>query len=206
VDSSAHEDLARAPLEELEALDEAFLRFGAMRNEAGHITDFQYEYCNRAALNLLGRDRDDLVGRGLLELFPSHRTNGLFDAYARVAETAYPLRCEFQFDENGVVGEFEVLVCRFGDGVILAGHDISERKSTERRLTALATQLQGALTSRIVIEQAKGYLAAQSDTDPQTAFKVLRRYARDQNQRLSDVCRAVVAGEIDLRDAVEGTS
>ena len=52
-----------------------------------------------------------MLGQRLLELFPSHRTNGLFDAYAQVAETAYPLRREFQFDENGVVGEFEVLIC-----------------------------------------------------------------------------------------------
>jgi PAS domain-containing protein len=200
VDSSAHEDLARSSIE---ALDEAFLRLSAVRDETGVITDFQYEYGNRAALNVLRRRRDELLGQRLLVLFPSHRTNGLFDAYVRVTETAEPRRSEFHFDDNGVVGEFEVLACRFGDGLILVGHDISDRKDEERRLTSLASQLQGALTSRIVIEQAKGYLAARSDTNPEAAFAAIRRYARDHNQRISEVAQRVVGGEIDLREAVK---
>src|SRR3954471_24428713 len=118
----------------LEAIDEAFSRMGAVRDAAGRIVDFEYLYCNRTALTVLGRRREEVLGRRLLELFPSHRTNGLFDAYAQVAETAYPSRCEFQFDDNGVVGEFEVSVSRFGDGVILMVHDISERKRAERQL------------------------------------------------------------------------
>jgi PAS domain S-box-containing protein len=203
VDSSAHSDLARSSLDELEAIDEAFLRLDAIRDETGRITDFQYVHCNRAALTVFGRGRD-VLGRRLLELFPTHRTNGLFDAYVQVAETAYPTRCEFQFDDNGVVGEFEVSVSRFGDGVILMVHDISDRKRAERQLETLAQQLQGALTSRIVIEQAKGYLAAQSEISLETAFKAIRRYSRDHNVRIGDVARSVVDGGLDLRDAAPG--
>jgi len=201
VDSSAHSALARAQLDELEALDEAILRLGAVRDQAGRIADFRYEHCNRAALSALGRGPDEVLGRGLLELYPSHRTNGLFDTYAQVAETAYPLRREFEFDENGCVGEFEISVSRFGDGVISVGHDISDRKRAERQLVTLAEQLQGALTSRVAIEQAKGYLAAQSETSPETAFKAIRRYARDHNVRIGVVARSVVEGDLDLRDA-----
>src|SRR5881394_1723323 len=91
----------------LEAIDEAFFRMGAVRDAAGQIVDFDYLFCNRAALALLGRRREDVFGRRLLELFPSHRTNGLFDAYVRVTETGEPLRYEFAFDEGGVTGEFE---------------------------------------------------------------------------------------------------
>ncbi|HZX54549.1 MAG TPA: ANTAR domain-containing protein [Ilumatobacteraceae bacterium] len=203
MDSSAHGGLSRPQLDELEALDEAFLRLGAVRDDTGHITDFQYEYCNRAALSVLGRTRDEVVGQRLLQLFPSHRTNGLFDAYTQVAETSFPMRHEFAFDENGVAGEFEVLICRCGDGVTHMGHDITDRKEAERRLTTLAAQLQGALDSRVIIEQAKGYLAAQSDTDPDTGFKALRRYARDHNLRINDVARSTVSGDIDLRGTVK---
>src|SRR3954454_3263899 len=71
----------------LEAIDEAFFRMGTVRDDAGRIADFEYLFCNRAALALLGRRREDLVGRRLLELFPTHLTNGLFDAYVQVAET-----------------------------------------------------------------------------------------------------------------------
>ena len=122
----------------VEALDEAFFRMSAMRDATGHVVDFTYEYCNRAALELLGRRREEVVGRRLLELFPSHLTNGLFHAYARVTETGEPLRYEFTFDEGGVAGEFEVVVSRVGDGYVLAGHDISERKRLEREQERLA--------------------------------------------------------------------
>src|SRR4051812_31945023 len=97
---------------------------GPVRDDAGGLLDLEYKYCNRAALSLLGRRREEVVGQRLLELFPSHRTNGLFDAYVRVTETSEPLRYEFVFDENGVSGEFEVVVSRADDGYVLVGHDI----------------------------------------------------------------------------------
>src|SRR5881398_262067 len=100
----------------LEDLDEAFFQMAAVRDPSGHIVDFRYEYCNRAGLVVLGRHRDDVFGQRLLELFPSHRSDGLFDAFVQVAETGAPLRYEFSFDDGGVVGEFEVLVSRHGDG------------------------------------------------------------------------------------------
>ena len=124
----------------LEALDEAFFRMSAKRDATGRIVDFTYEYCNRAALELLGRPPEEVLGRRLLELFPSHLTNGLFDAYARVTETGEPLRYEFTFDEGGVAGEFEVVVSRVGDGYVLAGHDIGERKHLEREQERLAVE------------------------------------------------------------------
>ena len=182
----------------IEDLDESFVQMKALRNDGGEIADFQYEYCNRAALAVLGRGREEVVGHYLLELFPSHLTNGLFDAYVRVTETGEPFRYEFAFDEGGVVGEFEIVVSRHGDGYVLAGHDISARKRRERELVLVTDQLQQALTSRVIIEQAKGYMVAKFRTDPDTAFAALRRHARNNNQRLTDVARAVVAGELEI--------
>lgn len=197
MESDEHEGDFRSSLE---ALDEAFFRMIAVRDATGRVCDFRYDYCNQAALRVLGRDRDNVIGRGLLELFPLHKTNGLFDSYVRVTETGEPLRYEFDFDENGVIGEFEVFVCRLGDGYVLVGHDISDRKRAERGTALVAEQLQSALTSRIVIEQAKGYLAASFGLDPDTAFLALRRYARDNNRLIGEVAASVVAGKLDLAE------
>ena len=53
-------------------------------------------------------------------------------------------------------------------------------------------QLQTALNSRIVLEQAKGVLAHQGSLPMEDAFAALRRYARDHDLRLTAVAEAVV--------------
>jgi GAF domain-containing protein len=69
-----------------------------------------------------------------------------------------------------------------------------------REQGVLATQLQTALDSRVVIEQAKGVLSERLGCDMDTAFATLRDAARRANRRLSDVARDVVAtrGTTDL--------
>ena len=59
-------------------------------------------------------------------------------------------------------------------------------------------QLSAALTSRVVIEQAKGVVAERAGVDLAEAFSRLRAYARDRNLRLTDVAEAAVAGTLDL--------
>jgi transcriptional regulator with GAF, ATPase, and Fis domain len=61
-----------------------------------------------------------------------------------------------------------------------------------RRSETAAEQLQAALTSRVIIEQAKGKLAERLGLDVDHAFVMLRQYARTSNQRLTDVARNFV--------------
>jgi GAF domain-containing protein len=69
------------------------------------------------------------------------------------------------------------------------------------RAEDLAEQLQAALHSRVVIEQAKGVLAERGEIDVDEAFRCLRSFARSGNHRLGAVASAVVSGTLDL-DAV----
>ena len=69
----------------------------------------------------------------------------------------------------------------------------SARLRDERnKLRELSTQLQTALVSRVLIEQAKGMIAVQTGTSIDAAFQILRKYARDHNERIHDVAGAVV--------------
>lgn len=65
------------------------------------------------------------------------------------------------------------------------------------RSHAMSEQLQTALTSRIVIEQAKGILSERNNLTMDAAFDVMRRHARDHNLKLTEVARAVVIDGLD---------
>lgn len=59
--------------------------------------------------------------------------------------------------------------------------------------TVLAEQLQTALNSRVVLEQAKGILAQFGALEMDQAFAALRRYSRDHNQQLMQTAQAVAS-------------
>ena len=63
-----------------------------------------------------------------------------------------------------------------------------------RHQEVLAEQLQGALNSRVVIEQAKGMLAERLGLAMDQAFNLLRTQARTQNRRLAELAAAVADG------------
>ncbi len=62
----------------------------------------------------------------------------------------------------------------------------------------LAAQLQHALNSRVLIEQAKGIVSQELDVSVNEAFEILRRHARGRGERLADVASQVVEGLLRL--------
>ena len=66
-----------------------------------------------------------------------------------------------------------------------------------RRGEVLNEQLQTALTSRVVVEQAKGLLAQHHGISMDAAFDQLRRYARAHNLRLANVARQLATRRLD---------
>jgi GAF domain-containing protein len=67
-------------------------------------------------------------------------------------------------------------------------------KRSVAKAEKLAAQLQTALNSRVIIEQAKGILAERQGTSLDNAFELMRAFARHNRRRLNDVACAVVTG------------
>ena len=67
-----------------------------------------------------------------------------------------------------------------------------------RQQELVAEQLQAALHSRVMIEQAKGVLAERHRVTPDEAFRMLRRYARNHNRPLTALAADVIQGTADI--------
>jgi GAF domain-containing protein len=61
----------------------------------------------------------------------------------------------------------------------------------------LVLNLQLALESRAVIEQAKGVLVAEYGCNPEVAFKELSRISQNTNRKVRDIAADLMAGRID---------
>ncbi|MFM9735972.1 ANTAR domain-containing protein, partial [Streptomyces niveiscabiei] len=73
-------------------------------------------------------------------------------------------------------------------------HNVAEREA----LHALARNLEVALTSRAVIDQAKGILMARLGVDADEAFARLVTLSSRRNVKVRDLARLVVEGDTDL--------
>ena len=74
---------------------------------------------------------------------------------------------------------------------------VSNRRAIDAS-TKLTKQLQAALDSRVIIEQAKGIMAERHGLPVNEAFEVMRRYARNRGLKLHDVARDVVGNTLTI--------
>ena len=95
---------------------------------------------------------------------------------------------------RGTVGAFDPEAVHVGQALADVATISLLHDRSMRRTDTLNEQLQTALNSRVVIEQAKGKLAERLGIDVNQAFTLLRDQARNRNQRLSDLARAFVDG------------
>jgi AmiR/NasT family two-component response regulator len=104
----------------------------------------------------------------------------------------------------GALNLFRTEIGSMSDGDVVIAQalaDIATIAILQNR-TAVATrdlnaQLESALSSRVVIEQAKGVLAERRRIPVDEAFAQLRRHARNNNLRLAEVARDTVTGVLD---------
>ena len=73
---------------------------------------------------------------------------------------------------------------------------LQERAFRESDITR--QQLQRALDSRVVIEQAKGFVSHTRDIDMDEAFKLIREYARRTGLPIQHVAGSVISGALEL--------
>lgn len=108
----------------------------------------------------------------------------------------------------GVLNIFTEAAVPLSDDDIAVGQAMADiatigllNERTHYEQVRLSEQLQTALQSRILIEQAKGVLSARAEVSVDEAFNRMRHHARSTGTTLSVVARSVIDQTLDLRKA-----
>jgi PAS domain S-box-containing protein len=145
----------------LDAMIEGVVVVSAMRDESGRIVDFRIDYANEAIGVISGVPPGDQVGHTLLELFPAHRTNGLFEAYCGVVASGIPFESsEFHYvDADAVGGPVDQFVeqqaAKMGDGYVMSVRDVTGRHRAEQQLRRLSAAIDQSADA-VMITDASG--------------------------------------------------
>ncbi|MER7442317.1 GAF and ANTAR domain-containing protein [Micromonospora avicenniae] len=122
-------------------------------------------------------------------------------AAAEVGFTAvHALPMRLRSDVVGTLNLFDTRPGVLEEGAVRLGQALADVATIGllHHRDILTAQLQTALDSRVLIEQAKGVLAERLQVDVGEAFALLRDGARRHNRLLSDLARAIVDGSEQL--------
>jgi PAS domain S-box-containing protein len=109
--------------------------------------DWRVVYFNAAAEKALGRDREQVLGRPLLDSFPEARGSLLEAKYAEALRGRQPLVFETYFDQPPYANWYEVRVYPREPGISVYFQVITARKQAEIERENLIRDLQSALAS-----------------------------------------------------------
>ncbi len=144
----------------LDSMLEGVSVLSAMREDGGRIVDFRLDYSNPAIGRISRVAASDQVGRTLLDLFPAHRTNGLFDAYVNVVETGVPFESgSFRYLDPSAAGGpldqvLEHRAARLGDGYVISVRDISEHHRLDVDRRRLSTAIEQSADAVMITDAA----------------------------------------------------
>jgi GAF domain-containing protein len=141
-------------------------------------------------------DIDQLAGK-----WPEFRAGALKQGFRSVH--AAPMRLRGQV--LGALNLFGTSVGELGEADIAVAQALADvatigllQERSIRQSGVVAEQLQHALNSRILIEQAKGVISESAGMTMDDAFAAMRRHARDHNLTLTAVATAVIDRTLDV--------
>ena len=155
---------------------------------SGKITDV-----NEATVKVTGVTRDAIIGTDFSHYFtdPDKAHEGYARAFAQGSLTDYPLTLIHR-DGTLIDVLYNASVYRDFNENVLGVVAVARDSSKLLQQRQLSEQLQEALESRIVIEQAKGITAQRHGVTIDQAYHRIRTHARNNNASLRTVAKAIV--------------
>ncbi len=123
----------------LDSLLDPHVVLEAMRDASGKIIDFIYTDANGSACTEIDRDREQLIGKHLLDVMPAQQGTALFEMYCQTVETTQPLVLNDFIYPHQIKAEdrrYDVRAVAIGDSISYTWRDVTERHLFSQRLAA----------------------------------------------------------------------
>jgi GAF domain-containing protein len=149
----------------------------------------------------------DAFRGGVIQTLPDTVADDRWPAFSRAASAEHirsvlSVPMDISGDHTDVLGALNLyseVPDAFDADAVLATESLAQKAAivvanakAYRDVKVLAEQLQEAMQSRAVIEQAKGILMAQSHINADEAFEVLVRASQRENRKLRDIATELV--------------
>jgi diguanylate cyclase (GGDEF)-like protein/PAS domain S-box-containing protein len=111
-----------------ESSADAVILYDSVYDAADEICDFKFIFLNSNAERMIGMNRDQLLGKTLLDVFPNLRSEDLFGPQKHVAETGEPALIEITssiFDPKGQPGRYQIQVVQLSNGIATTISDVT---------------------------------------------------------------------------------
>jgi len=195
----------------LDSSPSAIMAFRSVRDRLGQMVDLEWILANQESERILGRPAGSLVGKKLLEEFPSQRDSEVFGAYQHVIETGVPFDAELHAD-----GPFEgwtrVHALRLLDGLVATLTDISDTKRAKDLLAegdrlaitggiarTIAHEVRNPLTNlSMALEQLLEEIAPEHRANVAPFAEILDRNIRRIGKLITDLLESSKAKELHL--------
>ena len=166
-------------------------------------SDGVVSYATPAVRQLFGWSNGDIIGAAITTLLHPEDRRALGGFLARVVADPGahpPVELRVRRDRDWVWAE-AALTNLLDDPTVrgvVCNLRVSLHRTAQEEAETRAQQLQAALDTRLVIEQAKGFLAGRDAITTDLAFDRLREHARRHQLPVHDVARRVIAGDLPL--------
>ncbi|WP_077923199.1 PAS domain-containing protein [Spirosoma sp. 209] len=117
------------------------VREPTQEGQPGPIVDFVFELANKAELELVGRSANELIGKRLRTLFPSHDGQQLFEKMVSVAETGQGQEWLLPYFSDGIQGWFQASLVPHGEQILFTFLDVTELKRQQQALEVANMEL-----------------------------------------------------------------
>ena len=154
---------------------DGFLVLKAIRTSLGKVADFVFQHVNRRAEELLGRSRNELLGKLFKREMDHMVAQGVFKRAGQTVATGAAFDIEQFYNDKGIRGWIRIVGVRLdGDRLVITLSDISARKEAERE-QRLAEAVFRTSAEGMLVTDANNRIVAANPT-----FTEITGYAIDE--------------------------